>query len=132
MNKREHLKHTAEQLLEKGNFTIIDSAFSTNYIAHAGNKKHKGLDFIKRFSKTLQNSIQDISVLNITVFIETNETISWQRTLKGTHVKNMMGIPASNKTVRWDEMVVSRFDGDKIAEEWIVSDLAAQLMFKLA
>ena len=42
----------------------------------------------------------------------------------------MMGIPPSNKTVKWNEMVVSRFEGDKIAEEWIVSELMGQLLLK--
>ena len=42
----------------------------------------------------------------------------------------MKGIPASNKKVRWYEIVVSRFDNDKIIEEWVVSDLGFQLMLK--
>jgi hypothetical protein len=32
--------------------------------------------------------------------------------------------------VKWYEIVVSRFDKDKIIEEWVVSDLAFQLMLK--
>jgi len=43
---------------------------------------------------------------------------------------HMMGIPASEKKIKWKEMVVSRFEGDKIAEEWVVSELAGQLLLK--
>lgn len=43
----------------------------------------------------------------------------------------MMGIPASNQRVKWQEMIVSRFENDKIVEEWVVSDLAGQLMIRL-
>ncbi len=37
----------------------------------------------------------------------------------------------NEKKLKWNEMVVSRFEGDKIAEEWVVSELAGQLLLKL-
>ncbi|MEL7534953.1 MAG: ester cyclase [Bacteroidota bacterium] len=55
---------------------------------------------------------------------------SWKRSFKGTHKANMQGIPASNKAIVWEEMVVSRFENGKISEEHLVSDLAAQLLLK--
>jgi predicted ester cyclase len=42
----------------------------------------------------------------------------------------MQGIPASNRKVKWTEIVVTRFNGERIAEEWLVSNLAFQLMLK--
>jgi predicted ester cyclase len=42
----------------------------------------------------------------------------------------MMGIPPSDKKIKWIEMVVTRFEGDRIAEEWVVSELAGQLLLK--
>ena len=56
--------------------------------------------------------------------------MTWQRTLSGTHKADLKGIPASNKKVKWYEIVVTRFDKDKIIEEWLASDLAFQLMLK--
>jgi hypothetical protein len=70
------------------------------------------------------------SVLNIEILVEEGNTITWQRTLHGTHKANMMGIPQTGKKIKWNEMVVSRFEGDKIAEEWIVSELAGQLLLR--
>lgn len=40
------------------------------------------------------------------------------------------GIPASMKRIKWNDIVVTRFDGDRIAEEWLASNLAFQLMIK--
>ncbi len=131
MDKEKKIKHTVEQLIGQGNLDIVDTFFTTDYIAHAENKEHKGQDFIKRFSKLIQTSIPDICVLKVEILMEESNTVSWQRTLQGTHKKNMMGIPPSNKKVKWNEMVVSRFEGDKIAEEWIVSELMGQLLLKL-
>lgn len=131
MTKAGRIKDAAEKLIGEGNLEVIPSYFAPDYLAHAENKEYSGLDFIKRFSKTLRTSIPDIKVLTVEILVENGDTVSWLRTLQGTHKKNMMGIPASNKKLTWNEMVVSRFEGDKIAEEWIVSELAGQLMIKL-
>lgn len=131
MTKAEQLKTASQQLIGEGNLEVIATYFTEGYLAHAENKEYSGLDFIKRFSKTLQTSLPDIKVLNVEILVEQGDTISWLRTLQGTHKKNMMGIPASNKKITWNEMVVSRFEGDKIAEEWLVSELAGKLMLKL-
>ena len=40
------------------------------------------------------------------------------------------GIPASMKRIKWNDIVVTRFDVDRIAEEWLASNLAFQLMIK--
>ena len=42
----------------------------------------------------------------------------------------MMGIPPTGQKVEWRDMVVTRFDGEKIAEDWAVSELAGQLFSK--
>ncbi len=130
MNRKEKIEYAVEQLIGQGDLEIIDTVFTANYVGHAQNKEHKGHEFIKQYSKLLRVSIPDICIKKIEIFVEKNNTISWQRTLQGTHKKNMMGIPASNQIVKWNEMVVSRFDGDKIAEEWIVSELMGQLLLK--
>ena len=39
-------------------------------------------------------------------------------------------IPPTGKKVEWRDMVVTRFEGEKIAEEWAVSELAGQLFSK--
>lgn len=130
MDKSERIKYAVEQLIGNGNINIVDEVFSINYIAHAENKVHKGQEFVKQFSKLLQSSLSNIRVLKVEILVEENSTITWQRTLQGTHNKTMSGIPATNKTIKWNEMVVSRFEGDKIAEEWIVSELMGQLLLK--
>jgi hypothetical protein len=41
-NKEEKIRHVVEELIGKGNLGIVDEAFATDYIAHAGEKKYKG------------------------------------------------------------------------------------------
>jgi predicted ester cyclase len=130
MNQKETIDFVLEQLV-KGNFDIVDEIFSTGYIAHAGDKEYEGHEFIKRFARQLRFAIPDIKIVKIEFFAQTGDTITWQRTFAGTHEANMMGIPPSGKKVKWIEMVVTRFKDKKIAEEWVVSELAGELALKL-
>ena len=65
------------------------------------------------------------------VFTEGYVAHSWHRILRGTQQQALRGIPASGKRLKWSELVVSRFDGLKIAEEWLVSELAGEMMIRL-
>ena len=130
MDKLNTVKNTVDQLLGQGNFDIVDSVFSVNYVAHSGDKSYNGHKFIKQFAKQVRTALPNIKILNIELLSQTDNILTWQRTFSGTHKANLMGIPASNKKVKWYEIVVSRFDKDKIVEEWLVSDLAFQLILK--
>jgi len=131
MDKTKYLIHIADQLIVKGNLSIIDTAFSPDYIAHAGEKIYNGQKFIKQFTNQVRRAIPDIKITNIEVLSETDTVLTWQRIFRGTHKFDLKGIPASNKKVKWYEIVVSRFEKDKIIEEWVASDLAFQLTLKL-
>ena len=130
MDKLNTVKNTVDQLLGQGNFDIVDSVFSVNYVAHSGDKSYNGHKFIKQFAKQVRTALPNIKILNIVLLSQTDNVLTWQRTFSGTHKADLMGIPASNKKVKWYEIVVSRFDKDKIVEEWLVSDLAFQLILK--
>jgi predicted ester cyclase len=62
--------------------------------------------------------------------LETDNTITWQRTLNGTHKATMMGVPPTNQTLTWRDIVISRFEDNKIIEEWTVSELAGEMLSK--
>lgn len=130
MDKLSLIKQVVEQLIGQGNLDVVDTAFSVDYIAHAGDKTHRGHKFIKQFSKQIRIAIPDIKIVNIELLSQADNILTWQRTLSGTHKADLKGIPASNKKVKWYEIVVTRFDKDKIIEEWLASDLAFQLMLK--
>ncbi|MEW6238096.1 MAG: ester cyclase [Candidatus Omnitrophota bacterium] len=130
MNKEEQIKSGIDQLIERGNLDVVKTIFSTDYIAHAGDKDYKGHAFIKKFTKQIRSAIPDIKIISVEFLVKTSNTVTWLRTLSGTHKENMRGIPPSGKKVKWQDMVVSRFQEGKIAEEWVVSELAGELALK--
>ncbi len=131
-SNEERIRFANDEILGKGNFGAVAEIFATDYVVHAGGKDHKGLEFVRRFCKLLRSAIPDLRVVEVVFLIQACDTIAWQRTLSGTHRADMMGIPPTGQKVEWRDMVVTRFDGEKIAEEWAVSDLAGQLFSKFA
>jgi len=130
-NKEDQIRHAVSELIEKCNLEIVGEVFAADYVAHAGAKEYSGHSFVKRFAKQLHSAIPDIRAVEITFLSQDDNTVTWQRTLSGTHKAEMKGIPASGKKVKWTEMVVSRFKNGKIAEEWVVSELMGELLLKV-
>ncbi len=130
-NKKETIRIAVEELIGKGNLGIIEKNFSGDYVAHAGNKTFNGHSFMKRFVNQLRTAIPDLQVKEVRFFVQGEDTIAWQRTLEGTSTAVLRGIPASGEKVKWVEMIVTRFENGKIAEEWVVSELMGELLLRV-
>ncbi len=131
-SKEEKIRYAVEELIGKGNLGIVDETFATDYVAHAGEKEYSGHSFIKRFANQLRTALPDMHIVEIKFLAQDANTIVWQRTLSGTHEIQMQGIPPSGKKVKWVDMVVTRFYNEKIAEEWVVSELMGELLLKVS
>ncbi len=129
-SKEERVRFANDEIVGKGNLGVVDEVFATDYVVHAGGKDYKGTGFVRRFIGQLRSAIPDLRVVEVALLIQAGNTIAWQRTLSGTHESEMMGIPPTGQKVEWRDMVVTRFDGEKIAEDWAVSELAGQLLSK--
>ena len=125
------LRCVIDELIGKGNLGIVDNSFVANYIAHTGETEYSGHTFIKRFANQLRAAIPDLQVVEVKFLAQDVNVIVWQRTLRGTHKVEMQGIPASGKKVQWVDMVVTRFEKKKIAEEWVVSELMGELLLNI-
>lgn len=130
-NREERIRYAVEELIEKGNLGIVDEIFATDYVAHAGEKEYRGHSFIKRFANQLRAAMPDLRVVEVKILAQDVNTIVWQRTLRGTNKVEMRGIPPSGKKVKWVDMVVTRFENEKIAEEWVVSELMGELLLRV-
>jgi len=128
MEKESIIRLANEVLINLGRLERIDDFFTCGYQAHSEDKVFSGHSFVSRFLRQLRAAMPDVTVVQTACFLETAERVAWQRTLEGTHLGDMHGIPPSRKKIRWNEMVISRFEGDRIAEEWVVSELAGRLL----
>ena len=66
--------------------------------------------------------------MEVEILVESDDRVSWQRTLRATHQGAFKGFPASGRTLVWRDVVTSRFRNGLIVEDWVISDLAEQLL----
>lgn len=131
MDKQSKIKIAYDEIIVKGNLDKIDEYFSENYVAHTGDNIYKGHIFLKQYVNQLRASIPDIQIRKIHIITQSDDILIWQRTLYGTHKFNMLGIPPSGKIIEWTEMISTRFEDEKVVEEWVVSEVVGKLLLRL-
>lgn len=121
--------HEANRVLvEKGNTDAISDFFAADYVAHltdqdfaGGHKLIRGM--LDQYQRAFPNPKVEVEVL-----LEGADRVSWQRTIRARQEGAFKGFPASGRDIVWRDVVTSRFRNGLIAEEWVVSDLAEQLL----
>ena len=130
MNNQSKIEYALNQLIKGDSFADIGEVFSSDYLAHTGDKQYRGHAIIRKWSKELRSTFSNLKVSNLIFLTVAEDIVVWQRTLNGKHTKSIKGIPASSKMIQWNEMVVSKFAQGKIVEEWVVSELLGKLFLK--
>jgi predicted ester cyclase len=74
-----------------------------------------------------RRAFPDLSA-EVEILVEGSDRIAWQRTLRATHKGDYMGFPANGLKLVWRDMVTSCFQDSLILEDWVITDLAEQLL----
>lgn len=115
-------------LMTEGNVDAIAEFFTEDYIAHLTEQEMTGGHAaIRKVIQMYRKAFPDLQA-QVEILVASKDRVAWQRTLRGTHKGSFKGFPSTGQTVVWRDMVVSRFQDGLIAEEWIVTDLAEQLL----
>ncbi|MEM7277261.1 MAG: ester cyclase [Pseudomonadota bacterium] len=114
-------------LITDANVGDIDKYFSERYVVNFGSSRKSGHTGIRGFTKTIHDAFSELSV-DVEILVESGNRISWQRCIHGTQTGAFQGFPASGLRMAWRDMVVSEIADGKIAEEWVVTDLAEALL----
>jgi steroid delta-isomerase-like uncharacterized protein len=114
-----------EALLNQGNLDRVPEFFADTYVGH-GTDGDWGREEITGFVAALRNAFPDLRV-EIQVLVTEGDRVAWLRTHRGTQQGDFMNVPASGRSLVWQDIVVTRYEAGMIAEEWGVSDLGARL-----
>lgn len=115
-------------VLVNGELAAIPEFFARDYIAHVTvGDITGGHDAIRRMVKRWRRAFPDLAV-EVEILVESPDRIAWQRTLHATHEGDYMGFPATGRKLVWRDMVTSRFRDGLVVEDWVISDLAEQLL----
>ena len=55
------------------------------------------------------------------------DSVATRITVRGTHMAELMGIPATGRSVEFGAINVHRFSGGKIAEQWVIADMLGMM-----
>ena len=117
-----------DALIARADLDAVGEYFTTDYVAHlTGRDMTGGHDAVRRYLTMLQRGFPEIQV-DVEVFMEGDDLVTWQRTLKGKQEGPFQGFPASGRQIVWRDMATSRFRDGLIAEDWVVTDLAERLL----
>jgi steroid delta-isomerase-like uncharacterized protein len=85
-----------------------------------------GAQALKQVWTTLLRAYPDLHVTVEDLFGEEDKLVA-RNTVTGTHQGEYLGIPATGRSVTYNEMFIFRFAEGRIAETWGVVDLLSQL-----
>jgi len=115
-------------LIEDGNSDAISTYFASDYVAHlTGQDVAGGHKLIRGMLDSYQRAFPNPKV-EVEILLEGADRVSWQRTIRARQEGAFKGFPASGRDIVWRDVVTSRFRDGLIAEEWVISDLAEQLL----
>ena len=115
-------------ILVDGNLDAIPEFFAPDYVAHiTEDNMTGGYGAIRRMVLRWRRAFPDLSA-EVEILVEGSDRIAWQRTLRATHKGDYLGFPATGLKLVWRDMVTSRFQDSLILEDWVITDLAEQLL----
>jgi steroid delta-isomerase-like uncharacterized protein len=114
-------------LITSGHVEAVAEFFTPDYVAHATDRTMEGHAWIRKFLKVLRGAFPDIQI-EVELLVEKKDRVAWQRRLRGTQHGDYRGFPACGRRIVWRDMVTSRFRDGRIAEDWVISDLAERLL----
>lgn len=117
-----------EALIVRADPNAVSRFFTSDYVAHlTGYDLTGGHAAIQRVMSMYQRAFSDFRV-DVEILVKSKDRVAWQRTLRAMHTGSYQSFPATGRPLVWRDMVISRFRDGLIAEEWLVTDLAEQLL----
>ena len=112
-----------EEVFNGKNLDLIDELFTTNWVYHgSGGIELKGPEALKNFLGMYFNAFPDMHVTIDDLIAEGDRVVS-RVTGYGTHKGDLMGIAPTSKQVTVSVICITRYENNKIAEDWELIDM---------
>ena len=113
--------------LNAGDLAALDELFADDFVIHQPSGDRRGRAAIRSFVAGVRRLLPDIdarieAVVADDAFGDGDRVVA-RATLHATNTGNLGDIQATGKRVRVGSVIIYRFEGDKIAEEWEIFDV---------
>lgn len=112
------------EVIAGGNFALVDEMVTDDFVDHelALPGQPPGKEGAKFFANTIRTAFPDIAVKEAEPTLVDGDLEAVHVMLTGTHKGDLMGIPATGKSVEFGGTDIVRVRGGKIAEHWGSTD----------
>lgn len=116
-----------EEIVSNGRFDLTESVISADYVDHdAIPGAPGGIEGFNYGVATYREAFPDLTIMVDDMLAEDDKVVThWTAT--GTHLGELMGIPATGKSVRVSGIAIDRCTDGKVVEHWDVFDQMGML-----
>ena len=120
---KQMLKNCLDEVWNHGTPDAVEKFFAANCVRHdpSGLSEVSGIEAIKQLHVGLRTGFPD-SHYTLDDMVAEGSKVVTRWTVRGTHKGEMMGVKATGKTIETPGITVSRVEGGKIVEEWLIWD----------
>ena len=116
------------EVLNKGNFGLIDEIMATDYVDHLAQPGvPKTREGFKQTAIALRMAFPDLHY-TIDDSIESGDRIVHRVTASGTMKGDFQGMPATGKRATWTEIHIERVANGRLTEHWGLIDQLGMLV----
>jgi len=110
-------------VLNGNDIDLLDDLATADYVYHGPGVEMTGIKALKTFMGGLRAAFADLQFTTERMVFEGNLGAT-QFTMHGRQQGEFLGIPSRGATLHLPFLVISRFDGGKVAEDWEIFDTA--------
>jgi steroid delta-isomerase-like uncharacterized protein len=126
INHETIMRRFIDEVINNSSLEVIDEIVHPDYVYRTPDHELHGRQALKDLFTAYQAAFPDLHV-RIDDLISTDDKVVLLFTFTGTHQDELMGIPATGRSVNIDGMLRSRFDAGQIIEEWEQLDQLSML-----
>ncbi len=101
--------------INEQNLDALDGYIAAEYVDHSDG--HHGVEAFKRQISVFRSAFPDLHV-TVEDTVEAGDRIATRTRVSGTQTGELMGIPASGKSVQVSAVDIARFENGKAVERW--------------
>ena len=112
------LSRLFDEAVNQGHVELIKELYSPNFTDHSpGPGQLPGPEGIIEAVKRYRTAIPDL-IVKVEDVVVSGDRVVTRETWRGTHMKEIAGVPATRKQFAATRMHIFRIEGGVIAEEW--------------
>lgn len=127
-DRKETMRRFYDEVFSEGKLEVVDELTTEDFVDHEEGPPGTpgGREGVKAGVTMFRDAFPDMKA-EVGQLLEDGDLAAARVTFSGKHDGEFMGVPASGKTVSFAGIDIVRFDGDKVAEHWGVTDMMAMM-----